>query len=108
MIGSLIPEYWLKIVGFLLSWIICDTVITYFVEKIGPNAIRIRLLNWHFQSPGNVYIAFFVGILVASVASNLFVESVLSGATTPTGQTLLVSSLAIAAVVYVDLRVRYY
>ena len=107
VVGIVFPSVWLEVVSILIAWVVSDTIISWFIDK-SNGGIRIRLIDWHFQAHGRVYLAFFVGIIAATLASTVAVNLIKESVGLPSNPNVFLGSLLAAILVYVDLRGRYF
>jgi MFS family permease len=109
ILGFAFPAYWIFLFSIICAYIICDLALNLFI--IGGSGIaQIPVTGNKSQEKGHAYIAFFVGIIVATLISSIF-----SGMIMKLIQSyeywlvaMVIASFLIGLVVYADMKAKFY
>jgi len=109
ILGFAFPTYWIFLFSIICAYIICDLALNLFI--IGGRGIaQIPLTGHQSQEKGHAYIAFFVGIIIATLISSIFSDAIMKLIQSYEYWlvAMVIASFLIGLVVYADMRAKFY
>lgn len=107
LIGHFKQEWWVEIFAITVGWVVADVLLNGIFITGGQSAVKIPALGYLFQSEGYTYLAFLSGIVFSTWASTFSIKLIRDWLSS-TGHPVSFAAIFVGALVYADLRARYY